>query len=25
VWLDAGDSVVMELDGLGTVTADFRD
>jgi len=24
VWLDAGDSVVMELDGLGTVAADFR-
>jgi len=25
VWLEAGDSVVMELSGLGTVTADFRD
>jgi 2-keto-4-pentenoate hydratase len=25
VWLNAGDSVVMELDGLGTVTASFRD
>jgi 2-keto-4-pentenoate hydratase len=24
VWLNAGDSVVMELDGLGTVAADFR-
>ena len=24
VWLSAGDSVVMELDGLGTVAADFR-
>ena len=25
VWLSAGDSVVMELDGLGTVAADFGD
>lgn len=25
VWLNAGDKVKMELDGLGTVTADFRD
>jgi 2-keto-4-pentenoate hydratase len=25
VWLNAGDSVVMELDGLGTVAASFRD
>jgi 2-keto-4-pentenoate hydratase len=25
VWLNAGDKVVMELDGLGTVTASFRD
>jgi 2-keto-4-pentenoate hydratase len=25
VWLNAGDSVVVELSGLGTVTADFRD
>src|SRR5450432_1360869 len=25
VWLNAGDSVVMELDGLGTVAADFGD
>ncbi len=25
VWLEAGDSVVMELSGLGTVAADFRD
>ena len=25
VWLNAGDSVVMELDGLGAVAADFRD
>jgi 2-keto-4-pentenoate hydratase len=25
VWLNAGDSVVMELSGLGTVAADFRD
>jgi len=24
VWLSAGDSVVMELDGLGTVAAEFR-
>jgi 2-keto-4-pentenoate hydratase len=24
-WLNAGDSVVMELDGLGTVAASFRD
>jgi len=24
VWLNAGDSVVMELDGLGTVKAEFR-
>jgi len=24
VWLNAGDSVVMELDGLGTVAAEFR-
>jgi 2-keto-4-pentenoate hydratase len=24
VWLNAGDKVKMELDGLGTVTADFR-
>ena len=24
VWLNAGDAVVMELDGLGTVTADFH-
>jgi 2-keto-4-pentenoate hydratase len=25
VWLNAGDSVVMELSGLGTVAVDFRD
>jgi 2-keto-4-pentenoate hydratase len=25
VWLNAGDSVVMELEGLGTVAASFRD
>jgi 2-keto-4-pentenoate hydratase len=25
VWLEPGDSVVMELSGLGTVAADFRD
>jgi 2-keto-4-pentenoate hydratase len=25
VWLDAGDGVVMELSGLGTVAVDFRD
>jgi 2-keto-4-pentenoate hydratase len=25
VWLNAGDSVVMELDGLGTVAASFQD
>jgi 2-keto-4-pentenoate hydratase len=25
VWLNAGDTVKMELDGLGTVTAEFRD
>lgn len=25
IWLNAGDSVAMELSGLGTVTADFRD
>jgi 2-keto-4-pentenoate hydratase len=24
VWLNAGDKVTMELDGLGSVTADFR-
>ncbi len=24
VWLDAGDAVVMELDGLGTVAANFN-
>ena len=25
VWLNAGDKVTMDLDGLGTVTAEFRD
>jgi 2-keto-4-pentenoate hydratase len=24
MWLNAGDKVKMELDGLGSVTADFR-